>query len=474
MKIELVDESPTRKELKIEIDADKVRAAYDSISDRYAKLANVPGFRRGHAPRSVVRTRFKEEIRGEVLREIVPQAIEEAIRENDLAVLGEPDVHLDNADSMDKLGTEPLRVHVHVEVLPDVALGQYKGLEASRSTRPVREEDVERVIEGLRESSASLQPVEDRPSEIGDTVTVNFHGTFVDKPEDEPIKVEDVDVELGGEGVQQEFTDNLLGVRADEVRTFTVKYPDDFSSKGLAGKEVAYTATVTGVRRKELPEMDDEWARSIGDEFDSVETLRERVREDLQKRAGVESDQRLRSAVMRKLVEAHPFEVPQTLVEHQTNQLLESVVRDMMGRGFDPRQGQLNWDGVREQLREQAASDVRGSMLLERIADEEQIGVTDEEIEAEINHLATHSRQTPEQVRAALTKQGGERSIADRLRNRKALDLIVENASVSEEEWRDEAEAEEDASSVPAESEPGTERPDEEAEAKAQSSSQEA
>jgi len=479
MKTELVDVSPTRKELKIEIDAEQLSAAYDRISDRYAKLANVPGFRRGHAPRSVVRTRFKDEIRGEVLREVVPGAIDEAIRDNDLQVIGEPDVHLDNSEGLDKIGAEPLSVHVHVEVLPEVALSQYKGLEAARSTRPVKDEDVERVIEGLREGSASLQPVEDRPSEQGDTVTVNFHGTFVGVPDEEPISVEDVDVELGGANVQQEFTDNLTGVRADEVKTFTVKYPEDFTSKGLAGKEVEYTATVTSVRRKELPEMDDEWARSLGEEFDSLQMLREKVREDLEKRAGVESDHHLRSNVMRKLVEAHPFEVPQTLVEHQTNQLVESVVRDMIGRGFDPRQGQLNWEGVREQLREQATSDVRGSMLLDRIADEENISVSDEEIEAEIAMLAAQSRQSVEQVRAALTKQGGERSIADRLRNRKALDLIVENASVSEEEWREEVVEEPQASesSESEEAEPDTEQSDEtseDVEAKAQSSSQDA
>jgi trigger factor len=447
MKTELIDASPTRKEIKIEIEAERLREVYDSISDRYAKLANVPGFRRGNAPRSVVRTRFKDEIRGEVLREVVPQAIEEAITEHKLVVIGEPDVHLDNADGLDKIGTEPLSVHVHVEVLPEVTLGQYRGLEATRSTRPVADADVERVIEGLREASASLQPVEDRASETGDTVTVNFHGTFTATPEDEPINVEEVDVVLGGEGVQQEFTDNLTGVRADEVKTFTVNYPEDFSSKGLAGKEVAYTATVTSVRRKELPEMDDEWARSLGEDFDSLATLREKVREDLQKRAGVESDHRLRSALMQKLVEAHPFEVPETLVEHQTQQLLESVVRDMLGRGLDPRQQQFNWDGVREQLRDQAASDVRGSMLLEQIADLEQITVTDEKIAAEINQIAASARQTPEQVRAALTKQGGERSIADRLSNRKALDLIVENAQVSEGEWREEEEPEKAAAS---------------------------
>src|ERR1051325_8337241 len=389
MKTELVDVSPTRQELKIEIEAEQLSAAYDRISDRYAKLANVPGFRRGHAPRSVVRTRFKDEIRGEVLREIVPEAIEEAIRENALQVIGEPDVHLDNSEGLEKIGAEPLSIHVHVEVLPEVSLSQYKGLEAARSTRPIKDEDVERVIEGLREASASLQPVEDRPSEQGDTVTVNFHGTFKDTPEAEPISVEDVDVELGGANVQQEFTDNLTGVRADEVKTFTVKYPE----------------TVTSVRRKELPEVDDEWAKSLGEEFDSLEMLREKVREDLEKRASVESDHRLRGSVMRKLVEAHPFEVPETLVQHQTNQLIQSVMRDMMGRGFDPQQGQLNWEGLREQLREQATSDVRGSMLLDRIADEEKIDVSDEEIEAEIAMLATNPRQSVEKVRAALTKK---------------------------------------------------------------------
>jgi trigger factor len=439
MKTEVIDVSPTRKEIKIEIEADAVRSAYDRISDRYAQQATVPGFRPGHAPRSVVRTRYKDQIRSEVLQELVPQAVQDAIAEHSLNAIGEPDLHLDNSEGLGKMGTEPISLHVHVEVLPEVTLGEYKGLEAARHVRPVGDEDVERVIEGLRDNSASLQPVEDRGAEIGDTVTVNFRGKFVETPEEEDISVDDVDVELGGAGVQQEFTDNLLGARADEAKTFTVDYPADFTSKGLAGKKVEYTATVTAVRRKELPEVDDEWAKSLGEEFESLDNLRERVREDLVKRAGVESDNRLRGEVMRKLVEAHPFEVPQTLSEHQANNRLESAVRDMIGRGIDPRGQEINWDGVREQLKAQAEFDVRGSMLLEMIADREKIEPSEEEIEAEINSIAEASRQSVEQVRAALTKQGGATSIADRLRNRKALDLIVENARVTDEEWREES-----------------------------------
>jgi trigger factor len=448
MKTELIDVSPTRKEIKIEIEPEAVRSAYDRVSDRYAQLATVPGFRPGHAPREVVRTRFKDKIRGEVLQEIVPQAIQDAIAEHALDVIGEPGIHLDNSEGLGKLGTEPISVHVHVEVLPEVTLGEYKGLEAARRVRPVTDEDVERVIEGLREASASLQPVEDRGAEIGDTVTVNFHGKFVETPEAEDINVDDVDVELGGAGVQQEFTDNLLGIRADEEKTFTVDYPEDFTSRGLAGKKVEYQATATAVRRKELPELDDEWAKSLGEEFESLDNLREKVREDLHKRAGVESENRIRSEVMKKLVEAHPFEVPQTLSEHQANSRLEAAVRDMMERGMDPRGQNINWEGVRDSMKAQADFDVRGSMLLEKIAEEEKIEVSEEEIEAEINEIAVSSRQTPEQVRVALTKQGGATSIADRLRNRKALDLIVGNARVSEEEWREEIPEEDEASAA--------------------------
>ena len=438
MKTELVDVSPTRKEIKIEVEPEVVRAAFDRISDRYAKHARVPGFRPGHAPRAVVRTRFKSEIRGDVLRELIPDAVNNAIEKHELAAIGEPDVHLDTNEALERIGEDAISFHVGVEVLPNVELGNYKGIEAIRRIRPVTGEDIERMLDGLRESSAALQPVEDRSSQLGDTLTVSFRGKFIDHPEEEDINVEDVDVTLGGPSVQQEFTDNLTGVRVDDEKTFLVDYPADFSSKGLAGKKVEYRATISAVRVKELPELDDEWARSLGEEFDSMETLRTKVREDLEQRAVAEADSRLRADLMHKLLETHQFEVPESLVNHQTQYRLESVVRDMIGRGIDPRSQELNWEGAREELKGQAEEDVRGSMLLERIADEEHINVSEEEIEAEIEAIAKSTRQSKEKVRGVLTKDGGERSIANRLRNRKALDLLRENARVSDEEWRDE------------------------------------
>jgi trigger factor len=443
MKTELIDVSPTRKEIKIEIEPEQIRNAYDRISKQYSKGANVPGFRPGHAPTSVVRTRYKSEIRSEVLRELIPEAVNNAITEHALNALGEPNIELDNTTALERLGEEPLSFKVGVEVLPEVQLENYKGLEVNRRKRPITDADVERMIAGLRDSSASLQPVEDRASELGDTVTVNARGNFVEDPEEEEIKVDDVEVVLGGQNVQKEFTENLTGVRAEETRTFTVDYPADFSSPGLAGKTVQYTTEVTSVRQKELPELDDEWAQSLGGEFDSVDTLKTKVREDLEARATAESDHWLRDEIMKKLLEAHKFEVPESLVNQQTQHRLETLARQMMQRGVDPRTAEINWEAAREELKGQSEEDVRATMLLEKIAEAENITVSDEEFEAEIDAIATASQQPKIQVRAALTKNGGERSIAHRLRTRKALELLVENASITDAEWTEPKEAEE-------------------------------
>jgi trigger factor len=435
MKTELIDVSPTRKEIKIEIEPEQVRSAYDRVSQKYSKAATVPGFRPGHAPTSVVRTRYKSEIQNEVMRELLPDAVHKAIVEHHLAPIGEPDVHFDSTEALQHFGEQALTLTVGVEVLPEITLDTYKGLEAARRTRPITDADVDRMIDSLRDSSASLQPVEDRASELGDTVTINARGKIVDEPEAEEIKVDDVEVVLGGPGVMEEFTENLTGVRPDDSRTFTVDYPENYNSKGLAGKKVEYVAEVTAVRRKELPEMDDEWAKSLGGDFDSVDTLKAKVREDLELRSKAESDRQLRDDVIRKLLEGHKFEVPESLINEQTNYRLQGVARQMMGRGIDPRSQELDWEGAREELKVQAEEDVRVTMLLEKIADAENITVSDEEVEAEIDAIATASQQSKEQVRAALTKNGGERSIAHRLRNRKALDLLIDNAQVTEAEW---------------------------------------
>jgi trigger factor len=440
MKTEVEDVSSTRKEIKIEIDPETVRQTYDRISDRYAKQASVPGFRPGHAPRAVVRNRFKSEIRAQALQELVPEAVDEAIKEHAPNAIGEPDVHLDNAEALEKFGEAALSVKVSVEVLPKVELQNYKGVEIVRKTRPVTDENVNEMLEALRETSAAMQPVEDRAAALGDTVTISIEGKFLENPEEENIKQDDVEVVLGGKGVQQEFTDNLIGVKSDDEKTFVVEYPAEYRSAGLAGKKIEYTAKVTAVRVKELPDVDDEWARSLGEDFDSVATLRNKIRENMENQATQEADHRLRADLMQKLLEGHQFEVPESLVDHQANYRMESLVRDMIGRGVDPRNQNVNWEGAREEMKVQAEADVRGSLLLDQISLEEKIEVSNEEIETEIETIARSSQQPIEQVRSVLTKEGGERSIANRLRNRKALDLLVENAKVTEAEWSEKSE----------------------------------
>jgi trigger factor len=441
MKTELKEVSPTRKQIDIEIEADAVRKVYDRVSDQYAKAANVPGFRPGHAPRGVVRTRFKDQIRTEVLRELLPDAVQKALADHNVQALGEPELNIQNNEGLEQLGQKPITFNVNVDVLPEIKLGEYKGLEATRRTRPVKDEDVDRVVEQLRENSASLEPVEDRGAQVDDTVTANFHGTFVNEPEAEPINVQDVDVVLGGPGIVQAITDNLTGTRADDEKTFSIEYPEDFEAKGLAGKTIEYQVKVSAVRVKELPKLDDEWAQSLGgegEEIESLDQLRGKIRADVEAQAKNEAEGSVRTQLLRKLVEGHEFELPERLVEHQTEHRFESIVRDMIGQGIDPRNPQLDWEKARESVKDQARYELRSSLLLEQIADEEKIDVSDQEIEDEIQVIADASRQTPEQVRAVLTKQGGERSIAGRLRNRKALDFVVANAKVTDEDWKEE------------------------------------
>jgi len=438
MKTDVKEISPTRKQIDIEIEPEVVRAAYDRISDRYARAANVPGFRPGHAPRAVVRTRFKDQIRGELLRELLPDAVQKAIEEHKVEPLGEPEVNLENTDGLSQPGDKPISFSVSIEVLPQINLGNYRGLEVARRVRPVTEADIDRVVESLREGSATLEPVEDRGAQAGDTVTANFQGKFLNEPAAEPINVEDVDVVLGSEGVVPEINDNLTGAKPEDEKTFIVNYPENFGSKGLAGKQVEYHVKVSAVRIKELPDIDDEWAQSLGDEIESLAQLRDKVRSDLDQQANSEADAKVRADLVHQLVAAHQFELPERLVEHQTEHRLESVVRDMVGHGVDPRDPKLDWGKARDSLKEQAGYDLRGSLLLERVADEEKIEVSAQEINDEVDSIAVASRQSPEQVRAILTKQGGERSIAGRLRNRKALEFLVANANVIGTKWEDE------------------------------------
>jgi trigger factor len=443
MKTEVIDVSPTQKEIKIEIDGETVREVYNKIAKKYAQAVTVPGFRKGFAPVDIVKMRYKDEIKNETLRELLPERVSEAIQENNLNPLGEPQLHLENAENIKLNGSEPVSLHVHVEVMPEIPTPDYENLEAVRRVRPIDEAELERIIDQRRQQAASLIPVEDRKSQEGDTVIADLEGTFVnDADNPEPIKVEDLEIKLGDDGIEKTFSENLTGVEEDEEKEFTVEYPADFGSPGLAGKTVNYKAKIKSVGTTELPEADDEWASSLEEGFETMADLRRKLRDDLEMVSKSEADNRLRDELITKLIEGNDFEVPNTLIDIQARNLLNNFAQDLQQRGMDL--NKLDESFVRmayENMRGQAEKDVRGAMLLEKIAELEGVNVTGDEISEEIDRIAQYYGVSPEQVRASLSQQGGENNIADRLRSRKAVEALVGKAKVSEGEWIDESQA---------------------------------
>lgn len=464
MKSELEHVSPVHKEIKIEIEASEIKPVYDKVLQQYARMAQMPGFRKGNAPTSLVKNRYKDDINNDVLREILPEKVQQAIQEYELQPLSEPQLHLENSENVQVNGTENIGLHVHVEVIPEIEAPNYKGLEAVRRVRPVTDEDIERVIESRLNEQASLTPVEDRAAEIGDTLTVDINGKLLDDETADPIVVDDLQIELGAEGVEKTFTDNLLGVSPDEKKTFVVEYPADFSSPALAGKNVEYTAKVNAVGKIEIPEANDEWAQSLSIEDESYESLadlRAKIRQDLESFSKSESDNRLRDELMNKMIDANPVEVPPTLVHYQAQGLTRQFAGQMEQQGVDMRQADEKvWQMLFQRMLPQAEREVRGALLLDKIAEEENIEVSDEEINSELQSIADYSGRSIDDVREALVKQNGTEGIRERLQNRKAIEVLVANATITDGEWIDESqqaaeenfEAEETAAGESAES----------------------
>ena len=444
MKSELEHVSPVHKELKLEIEAEEIKPVYDKVLQQYARVAQVPGFRKGYAPTAVIKNRYKDDINNDVLREILPGKVQEAIQEHELEPLSEPQLHLENAEKVNLNGTESIGLHVHVEVVPDLETPNYKNLEAVRRVRPVSDEDVDRLIESKIKEQASLVPVEDRAAEIGDTVTVNINGNFVDDEAAEPITVDDLQIELGGEGVEKTFTENLVGTNVDEERKFVVEYPADFSSPGLAGKKIDYTAKIVSIGKIETPEANDEWAQSLseGEEnYESLADLRQKIRQDLETYAKSESDNRLRDELMNKLIDANPVEVPPTLVNYQAQGLTRQFAGQMEQQGVDMRQADEKvWQMLYQRMMPQAEREVRGALLLDKIAEAENLEISEDEINTELQGIAAYSGRSVDEVREALTKQNGNDGIRERLQNRRAIEILVDNASITDGEWIDENE----------------------------------
>lgn len=438
MKTEIKEISPTQREIHLHIDADVVKASYNKVSQKYAQRANVPGFRKGYAPLDVIRMRFKEEIKSDVLQEVIPGQVAAAIESHDLHPLAEPHLHLDDHENVKVNGSEPLKLHVHVEVMPEIAEPKLDGIEVTRRVKPVTDDEVEALINERLQREAALMPVEGRASEIGDTVNVDLVGTFADDPDGQPITAEGIEIELGSEAVERSFSDNLIGVSEEEEKDFTVEYPADFSSEALAGKTVSYKAKVNSIGRTELPEANDEWAKSLDEGYESMKDLRSRLRADMEKMAIADADARVRNDAVAKMIELNELEVPSSFIENQARNLLNNFAQDMQQRGTNLEQLDEKFiQMIYGNMRQQAERDVAGALWLDKIAEMAKVEVSDAEVEEELAKMAEYYRTDVAEIKQSLEKQGGADSIKNNLKTRKSVEAVIERVKVTEGKWED-------------------------------------
>ncbi|QQS32958.1 MAG: trigger factor [Acidobacteriota bacterium] len=439
MKTELKEISPTQRELKIEIDADVVKASYSRVSRKYAQKANIPGFRKGFAPVDVVKLRFAEEIKNDVLQDVIPAQVTEAIREHDLQPLTEPQLHLEDHENVKVNGSENVKLHVHLEVMPEIPTPNYKGIELVRRVKPVEQGEIEDLIANRLQKEATLIPVEDRASAIGDTMIVDLEGRFDDNPDADPIQANDLDITLGDEVIESSFTDNLVDLNVEDEKEFSVSYPETFSSADLAGKTLHYKAKVKSIGRSEVPELDDDWAKSLDEGYESLSDLREKLRKDLEAYAKTDADARVRNNAIAKLIEENSFEVPNSLIENQARNLLNNFAQDLQQRGVDLNNVENEFIQMAYgNMRMQAERDVMGALLLEKVAELEKVEVGEEEVNEEIERLAEYYRMPAEDIRKSLNQNGGLDNIRNNLKTRKSIEAVIDHAKVTDGDWIDE------------------------------------
>jgi len=421
--------NPCKREVTIEIPADVVKAESESVVNRYQKLARIPGFRKGKVPASIVRQRFAEEIKKEIVDALVPRYFRQETQKQNLLPVSQPrvtDLHLHDG--------EPLKFTAAFEVLPDFKIAAYEDLQISRLDTNVSEEDVENALHNLREQHATYSAVdEERPLMDADFAVISFKGTPKESEQNadsKPVEVDEVMVEIGGKTTIPEFTENLRGAKSGEQRSFEVKYADDFADKRLAGKTMTYEVDVKGIKTRTIPELNDEFAKELSADFNSLDELRNRLRENIKTEKLHEAEHQGKDQIVEELVKRNNFPVPEAMLDQQIDLRLERGLRALAAQGMRTEDmKRMDFARLRAGQREGALREVKASLILEQIADEEKIEVSDEEFDRELEALATQSKQTLEQVRARLTQDGGLDRIRHRIRNEKTLDSLYRRSA---------------------------------------------
>jgi len=415
-------EATCRRELDLEIPAETVQKAVDRVAKEFARVARVPGFRPGKAPVTLIRRRFADDIKTEVLQSLVPEQIERAVTEGKLVPVTQPQI-----DQVDFAEAGPVKFRASFEVLPEFELGQYKDLEVEVEEIKIDDSDVDKAIEELRDRASNFVPVEGRPIADGDYAQLKLKG--IPAGGGEPLDADSVLCHVGGEETMEPFNENLRGANVGDHKTFDVTYPSDYPDAKLQGKTYTYAVEILGIKEKKRPELTDEFAKDVSD-AQTLEELRSKVRANLEAARDHRQKEQTREKLLAQIVKSHDFPVPEALVEHQMDTRLERTVRTLASQGVDPRAVNVDWVALRSRQKDRSIEDVKAELLLDRIASAEHIDVAEEEVDKQIAAMAEHSGESATAVRANLTRQGALDRMKSKIRSEKTLDWLCSNSRI--------------------------------------------
>jgi len=423
MKTELTDVSETRKSLTFEIPQDVVDAEINRIAKTYSAKARIPGFRPGKVPATIVKQRFREQIMHDVMHGLIPRAVDDALQERRIEPVDTPaikDVALHEG--------QPMTFTATVDTVPSFDPGDLSAISLRPAVTAVGDEAVDKALERLRDRAAKYEAVEGRPVADGDTVTADIERSGAGAEKD---RHENVQLELGAPGNPPGFDAELIGLSAGERKTFNIKFPEGYPVEEMAGQDVTYEVAVKEIRHKVLPAVDDEFARDLG-EFESLDQLRDRVRGDLEAEAEETGRRQIRNELLSQLATRVTFPVPESLVEREIDRRLEEFARQLMQQQIDPRQAGIDWGQFREAQREPARAAVASALVLDEIARRENLTVSTEDVDKEIEQFASRSGRTPAAVRAQIEKDGGLGRLTGGLRREKAVDLALSRVKMTD------------------------------------------
>lgn len=411
--------------LDISVPVETVEGETERVVSSYQQKARLPGFRPGKAPAGLVRKQFEGDIRQQVLENLVPKFLEKELEKQDLRIVGTPDI----SDVHFHRG-EPLRFKAEFEVFPQIELKEYQNLEVPYKDPQVTDEDVAKRLEEIRDQKADYSNVDPRPIADGDYAVISIESL---SGAEAPVKQDEMMLHVGAEDTLPAFTENLCGMSPGQEKDFDVAYPEDYGQAKLAGKTIRFHVVVKGLRKKELPDVNDEFAQDLGD-FRTVDELREALRKTMLAQRQNEAQQEAKNKLVEKLVELHDFPVPEAFIDRQVRNRVEQTLHSLAAEGIDSSKIQLDWQKLKSSQKDKALSEVKASLLLSRIAEREAIGATHDEVDKEVERIARQQREPFAALKLRFEKDGTLGRIASHIQTEKTLNFLFEHAQKTAEE----------------------------------------